>query len=78
VSYTYLISSSHFAFTLEFSKLDKDHFEISNKNVTKTKLQVEALHAEKDALLKVNLLLLVISDGGKSGHAIGNSSMHTS
>ena len=50
VSYTYLVRSIRFAFTLEFSKLERDGFKVSDKNVMETKFQLEALHAEKDAV----------------------------
>jgi len=50
---------------LDGSSLDEsEDFEVSDKNVTKTKFQLKVLHAEKDALVEMSLLLLVISDCG--------------
>lgn len=78
ILYAYLVGSNRFTFaSFEFSKLGSNSFEVCDKNVAEAKLQLEALHAEKDALLKVSLLLLIISNGGKSRHAIGDGSMRT-
>jgi len=55
VSYAYLVRSVRFASTLEFSKFEWDGFEVSDKNVTKTKFQLEVLHAEEDALMEMDL-----------------------
>ena len=65
VQYAYLIGSDAFALpNAEFCELGNDNFEVSDENVAETKFQLEALHAEENALVEMSLLLLVISDSG--------------
>lgn len=75
----YLSSSSRLAFAgrgcLEFELLGEGVVVISDKDVAKTKFELDALHAEEKAFVKMRFLLMIVRQAGIPGDRIGNRSV---